>query len=500
MKKVLLSLLIVLIVLSACEAFPPGEYDISPKNYRTVIPTASVAVQYDGDTYGFNVRNKNAPQTAITATLYIPTATNTPTASKTSTSAPTPTFTRTPTITPTNSPPTGSEESCVLVLSTNVNERVDANTSSEFIRLLLSGDIVRAYEFKVFSGIVWARIWDDQYDWGWFGIKTYSGTDLNSGVWWTMRYDTIISQCDLVPTWPSTLVLPPLRNTAGAHTLGFSVNNFEMLTYIDRFNFLKLTDDSYFLATEFKKKVPNGITVHRSIHVIDYGLRNCPPGYGVDNPVTVAIVWWDVIYETWGARNLLGPNSPIDYFEVINECGWVRGDWENAFWGKILDLAKSNGNLCIALYSDSYGTPEPEQYFERRPILSRVRNTTCRNNKHHVVSLHTYGNFDAPDAFYIAYRWRMLLNAVGPEYLVDYIFTEQGVTNAQGNNDGRGSPNCSLTSSETVRAVLEFRKYPEVLGFALYSFGGSTEWLDLTQCLPQIHSALEPYLRTRQIF
>jgi hypothetical protein len=504
MKTRILTLVFLFIglILAACEAFPPGSYYVSPKNYRTVIPTASVAVQYGDDSYSFSVKNKNTPRgatsTSVSPTLASPTPTPSLTPTATLTRTPTRTITNTPTAsnTPTSTPPPTSAESCVLVLSTNVNERTEPSVNAKFIRLLTPRDIVRVYEFTVAGGIIWARIWDDQYQWGWFGIKLAPNvSNLNEGAWWTLRYDDIISECDKVSTWPSGLKLPPLQNTAGAHTIGFSVNNFAMEPLLPSLQFLKLTDDSFYLASKFKELNPGGVTIHRSIHVIDYGLRNCPPGYGSGDPVQVAAQWWDVIYRTWGARGLLGSNSPIDYFEVINECGWVQGSWENAFWGKILDLARDNGNLCIALYSDSYATPEPEQFFERRPILHRIRNTTCKGGRRHVVSLHTYGNFNASDAFWVAYRWRMFVNTLGPEYLVDYYFTEHGVTNAQGNNDGRGTPSCPVAAQETLEAVLEFRKYSEVKGFALYSFGGQTEWLDLTPCIPQIVTVLNPYLR-----
>jgi hypothetical protein len=177
----------------------------------------------------------------------------------------------------------------------------------------------------------------------------------------------------------------------------------------------------------------------------------------------------------------------VDYYEYRNECGF-QGVWEVAFDREMIRLANRRG-VCLALFSDAYGTPEIGQFVRRRPVLDSVLAAECRPGRHHVVSLHTYGNVHSGP--WIFGRWLLFRAALGKRYdAIQYIFTEFGVTNAAGNNDGRGVADCGVATRETLEAIVEYKKHREVLGFALFSVGGSTEWLDLTPCLPQMAEAL----------
>jgi hypothetical protein len=366
--------------------------------------------------------------------------------------------------------------------SSNLNTRSGPGLSYAVVGKLAPGESGQAIQKHTDGEEVWVR----------FGRLSAGGQATYA--WVAIFVPTQGNLASLTGPCDGLAEMVAVKTTAGLHTLGFSVRNGDVLAVVRSLGFLKLTDDSYFLATEAKKLNPDILIIHRSIHLIDVGLRNCPEGYGVGgtaDAVRVAQSWWSLITRTWDARNLLGPGV-ISRFEVTNECGAPPATWENAFWLETLRLAKQQ-SICLAIYSDSYGTPEIEQFVARRPVFDRILSEECRPGERHLISLHTYGNVSSGD--YIFGRWKLFrsaLRAIDPKYdALQYVFTEFGVTNAAGNNDGRGTADCGRAALETQQAVAEYKKSPEVLGFALFNVGGGSEWLDLTPCLGQIAATLE---------
>lgn len=286
-----------------------------------------------------------------------------------------------------------------------------------------------------------------------------------------------LAVCNRLPRSP--------RIPAGLHLLYSALPN-EVLAVGDAFGVQKGTDGSEALMIALKRQYPSTITVWRNLNLVDLGRWDCPPDWGQGNPVTSARRWWQAQYATWRARGLIQAGA-IDYYEYRNECGFI-GTWDAAFDREMVRLATA-ARVCLALFSDSYGTPEPYQFVTRRPVFDLVLSTECQPGKRHVVSLHTYGRVQSGQ--WLFGRWLMFRAALGSQYnALQYLFTEFGVTNAQGNIDGRGTPNCVTATQEIVEAVIEYKKHPEVLGFALFSVGSGTEWIDLTPCLPRIAQAL----------
>ncbi len=422
-----------------------------------------------------------------------------------STSTPIPTNTARPTFTPTKTPttdvdasptpddepqptPNGEEVNCDVKTNTSgIAFRTEHATSAALIDRLTLGQSMKVFNFfDAGSGTVWAQSYDPVYTVGWFMIRS-------EGVWWInlVEQDGI---CDNVPGWNDTWKPGVVAfNRAGIHGLGGFLNSYAVLAEIEHFSVLKVTDDAYFVFSEARKLNKGLITVHRNIHLLDVGLRNCPIGYGMggaDQARALARSWFDLVWRTWEARNLTGKGL-VTYGEIQNECGWPGAEYENAYWLEILRLANEKG-ICLALYSDSYGTPEIDQFVSRRPVFDQILKEPCAAGRFHVISLHTYGRVDS--GLWIFFRWTLFrdaLRAINPKYdKLQFIFTEQGVSNAAGNNDGRGSADCGRAALETQQATAAYQDHPEVVGFALYSFGSGTEWLDLTPCLPQIAASL----------
>jgi len=355
----------------------------------------------------------------------------------------------------------------------NINVRTGPGTSYAVLYQLKSGESGLAVRVQIIGADEWAYF--SKLSVSGQNVYGYAALKLNGAAIARLR-----GNCASVPRRIA------VGNTAGLHTLGFSVNTYAVLSVATDFGFLKLTDDAYALATEARKLNPDILIVHRNIFLMDVGRRDCPTGYGMGNEATArsnAQAWFSLQYRTLQARNLLG-QGVIDWHELQNECGYPGATYENAYWLEMLRLAKEKG-LCLAVYSDSYGTPEIDQFVSRRPVFDRILSDECQPGRHHIVSLHTYGNVASGE--WIFGRWLKFRAALGSQYdELQYVFTEFGVTNAAGNNDGRGSPDCGMAAHETLAAVAEYKKHPEVLGFALFSVGPGSEWVDLTSCLLQI--------------
>jgi hypothetical protein len=327
---------------------------------------------------------------------------------------------------------------------------------------------------------------------GWFVVVTKLGMSDVQPEWWVGGVEGHSEICMDVQGWPSG-VLPPEpivinENPAGLHVLGGFSNTGEILRHISAYNILKVTDDAAYLMSEAKRLNPAVITIHRNIFLVSLGLRNCPDGWGVGDPIGSARNWWNVQVATWSARGLWGQGNPVDFREYRNECGFAA-QWEVAFDKEIIRLA-NNAGVCLAIQSYAYGQPEPEQYATLAPVLDAILAQECAPGRRHIIAAHTYGNVQS--GIFIFGRWQLFRAAVGSKYdSIQWVFSEFGVSNQQGNNDGRGSPDCPRAALETRQAVDEYRKHPEVLGFSLYSVGSGTEWLDLTPCLGQIAAALQ---------
>jgi hypothetical protein len=419
--------------------------------------------------------------TQPTATL-IPTNTPRPTATKVPTKTNTPEMEPSPTLDdePQPTPIPGDEPNCdVKTNQSGIALRLGHSATSQLIDRLTLGQSLKVFEFWSSGSNAWARIYDPIHSEAWFMVRS-------AGTWWI---DVVgdLDWCGDVPGWNDTWTPGTIYNPAGLHVLGFSVNTWAVLSEIKSFGLLKAVDDFAFLASEAKRLNPRLITIHRNVHLVEIGRRDCPDSWGRGDPVMVARDWWRIQHETWKARGLLEP-GPVDYYEYRNECGHA-GAWEVAFDREIVRLANEAG-MCLAVLSYAYGQPELDQFAALAPLFDDILERPCQPGKQHLIALHTYGRIDS--GAWIFGRWRLFRQALGPKYNnLQFIFTEMGITNAQGNADGRGTADCGIAAKEAAELTAEFHKFPEIVGYNLYSVGGSTEWLDLTSCLNQIAAALQ---------
>ena len=157
------------------------------------------------------------------------------------------------------------------------------------------------------------------------------------------------------------------------------------------------------------------------------------------------------------------------------------GDWEIAFDRQMIRRANASG-VCLLLFSDAPGRPEPHEFARRAPVLDLALDTECAPGRHHAVALHTY--FGSSSGKWLFGRWQLFREALGPkDDSVMYWFTEYGVPNADGQSEGRGPANCDAVRAEMQAADAAYRAAPEVGGYHAYSVGESQEWTDLTPCL-----------------
>ncbi len=247
----------------------------------------------------------------------------------------------------------------------------------------------------------------------------------------------------------------------------------EVLT-VPRLGLLKGTDGTEGIIRAAKKQRPGLLTLWRNLST-GAGWRDCPAGWGQGDARAVATEWWGAQVATWRARGLLGY---VDYFEVVNECGAPYWRWENAFWLRALELA-SAARVCLAVFSDAYGTPELITWNARRPILDTMLSTECMPGRRHALSLHSYEGAESGDWKFG--RWRLIMTLLGEEYrAIPIIFTEYGYAT------GDAPADCPRFWADWLLAEAQYANDPQIWGVAHFSVGASGVWTDVGACLGQM--------------
>lgn len=433
-----------------------------------------------------------------------PTVTLTPTPSATPTSdvtleppvSPTPTQEGPPvTSTPNPNTPEPKPALCegIVINGAGLNVRADHSTSAPLRGTLTADDvaIIDAFYIVMEGREEWVHIVEPIQ--GWVAGIFYEGRrllswpeDVNDGeraVWCLPPYVTVEWASNPPPT-PE----PQTGNPTGLHLI-FSAAREPVLASLPALGTIKATDGAEWALVEAKSRRGASITTVYRVLYTPRGKLDCPPSWGVGDPIRAANEWYDMLVGVWGQRGLLdeveGPDGyryPVtDWFEYRNECRFVW-PWEVEFDRQMIRRA-SAAEICLLLFSDAPGTPEVHEFALRRPVLDEALVRPCRQGQRHGIALHTY--FGADSGKWLFGRWRMFRDAVGAKYdMLLYWFTEYGVPSEQGTIDGRGTPDCPTIQREISMAAAVYRADASVAGFHIYSVGDGTEWLDLTRCLP----------------
>jgi len=480
MKRLAVLLLLVLLAVPVARA--QDDPDIEPGRYVVV-----GVVLYDKQT-GQEIVVYNGASFA-TATPRPPVDTPTPEPSHTpqpptltpsATPSPTPSATPDPieptqeaTILPTL-PPDDAEKTCLLrTRNVRINERTEPRVSAP--RTTTSP--IDTYSTLKIDAVHDSRD-EDGYAWGhnvfgWFVI--YS----NGQGWWVDTIEASVG-CEDVQGWPEDLAPPApfAQDPTGLHLI-YSARREPVVAALPALGYLKGTDGTEDLLREAKRQKPELIVSYRAIYT-NIGRHDCPPTWGYGDPAQAANEWFDMLMTVWGTRGLLGADSPIDFFEYRNECVWA-GDWEIAFDRQMVKRASAAG-VCLMAFSDAPGQPEVHEFAQRKPVLDLMLESPCDRDRLHGIALHNYyGLLSGPWLFG---RWQLFREAIGPKYDALAIwFTEFGVRATDGSVIGRGQPDCAAMHSDVKDADKQFAKDAGVGGYALYSVGGGTEWMDITDCL-----------------
>jgi len=291
----------------------------------------------------------------------------------------------------------------------------------------------------------------------WNGVEGWS-----SALYWTKPGCTLPVE---------TVMRAPPVSDFGLHLI-FSAEYGAVMRALPQLGSLKATDGAENILRAAKTQRPDLLTVWRSLTVLNYGTRDCPPQWGQGDASIVADGWWAMLFATWQRRGVL---PYTDFFELVNECGAAYFTWENAFWIRTLENANLAG-VCIAVFSDAYGTPELFQFVARRPVLNKMLSSECKPGMHHAVAVHSYEG--ANSGMWKFGRWRLYLDALGSEYeKLPWLVTEYGY------NLGTGAVNCDAFVTDWREAAKRYAPHTEIWGAMVFSVGASLQWTDVTACL-----------------
>jgi len=398
-----------------------------------------------------------------------PTATNTSSPTHTPTATAAPSHTPTPGTTPQPTQDPIDRKCFGTVIDGPLNVR--AAPWGDLLGQVAKGDILALGALQ--------RSYKD--DW-WYRI--YWSPGVEGFVYATLIAISPDADCTSLPELPSQN-----RKLVGLHLI-YSAEEGAVMDIAPYLGTLKGTDGTEKILRRVKAAYPHVIIVWRSLYLVGMGKQDCPPGWGQGDPIAAADHWYEAQYATWQARDLL-VSGLVGYFEYRNECRFM-GEWEIQFDLRMLQRANAD-HLCLAMFSDGYGNPEPLEFAMRIPVFKAMLATECQPGKHPVIALHTYGNVSSGQ--WIFFRWRLFLDLLPPwAEDMQFVFTEFGVTNTEGKNDGRGVADPVTVAREIADAVREYQKYPEVIGFHVFSVGHSPEWIDVTNAFKTISAFLKPLL------
>jgi hypothetical protein len=347
-----------------------------------------------------------------------------------------------PTSTPTPSP-TPIPRCYGLVIATSLNVRSGPGTAysvSTTLKIMAQVDILSAVVNA--GGETWYR------------ITSPAGYVLSTYV--TIPTD---AACNL-----AAMSAAPV-NKFGLHlTVGASQD--VVYAALPRVGLLKGTSGTENIIIGARKLRPDLLILYRVI------APDCPPGWGQGDAPTVADSWWSAKYSQWKAAGMIGI---ADFYELTNECGYGGSAFERAFWGRMIEHANAAG-VCLALFSDSYGTPTTLEFQFRAPILDLALAQECKPGKRHIIAMHSYEGVNSGDWKFG--RWRLFMSTMAAKYkAVPIVFTEYAY------NSGSGKVDCGALWTDWARAEREYSADPQVLGALYFNASPVGGWMDISSCL-----------------
>lgn len=364
--------------------------------------------------------------------------------------------------------PTAFPKECTMRAITNVNIRSSPSESGARVGLWLERVSRVLTEFVVNEGYMWGKS-----DLGWSAVYEYATKD-----WLLEAFAEQGELCQDVPGWDQSLVPPVhvVRNPRGVHLI-YSALPSAVSALLPTIGTIKATDGAEWALAAAKQYNPDITTVYRAIYT-SWGKLDCPPTWGIGDPVAAADAWYDMLLGVWSSRGAL---QTADLIEYRNECLFV-GAWEVAFDRRIIQRANGNG-VCLLVFSDAPGNPELAEFIQRKPVLDLMLAQECRPGRYHAIAHHIY--FGRDSGPWLFGRWQLFRAVLGSQYAgLEWWFTEYGVPNTEGKAEGRGPADCGAVISELAAVDMLFRTTKEVGGYHAYSVGQSTDWTDITPCIP----------------
>lgn len=315
-----------------------------------------------------------------------------------------------------------------------------------------------------------------QYLWaytgaGWFAVRERT-------VWWA--YGTLSSDaCPDVDGWPPGLEPPPILAWAppeedrGLH-LNIGANAGVVFNMLDQIGVLKGIDTTESIVIQAANLDPDLVIVWRNWCRALFGCRDGPGSWGHGDPVEAAETWFAAEYATWNQRGLLALSEwAVVFFEYRNELAYV-GAWEHQFDIRMIELANEHG-LCLALFSDGYGTPRLNDWVERLPVVEAVMARECQPGRYHAISYHVYEGVGGG-------LWKIGRPLLVREQLPD-IAPLLWIMSEYGYDLGRGPVNCQAFWTDDQAVQGYYASLDWVVGYAHFALGPSVVWTDITPCL-----------------
>jgi len=382
----------------------------------------------------------------------------------------------TPQPTPTATPILTGE--CILTVVSYLNVRPGPSVESGArIGVIYSTDQhivvddVRLYT----NGDRWAHITTDG------GLVGWSAMVYNGAVYAVLA-DT--AECNRL-----TATAVPI---AGYHVLVGATEN--ILLHVDQLGTMKCLTHSEALCLAAKDRNPELKIVYRSLFNQD-GMIDGPSNWEWYSPAS----YYAKLKPYWA--------SGFDYYEYINEWNapsWsVRADWEIS----MMELM-GRDHLCGLFGSFGPGNPPMEAWEELLRVFKWIDENPCSvwpdgTPKYHGLAIHQTGVMPAwvplgPDSYigniYITHRHEIVADYLreslgydleqfkGPIYV-----TEMGWENYTIPDEQFSCEEVAAGFAATVELYLHNYLYQLVDGFHLWNLGGAGGWVDLTNCLNQIH-------------
>lgn len=443
-------------ILTACEAVPPGRYDVIPADGQIITPGATYEAQ--GRVFVFRA----------------------PLASSTPSQNPTPA----PTYTPIPPYPTPSPEECVAVnrTGTSINIRPSWTTAQARIGVMpLGARYLVGHIYAIDNSNRWAYVTWGEGETGWIALE-YRGVPIAS----------LSGDCGTVPQGtPRVDAIPE----DGPHIL-VKANSGAILPYANSFSTLKCLNGTEEICLAAKAANPALVTVYRTLNTTD-GMRDCPNLVEWDNPD----IWYARIRPFWPAG--------FDYYEVINECGMPGDDYAKMarFHIRMAALAAQDGKAILA-FSFAAGNPEVTDWLALYDYVAWATDNPLPDGRYHGLAWHNamYMPASVPllSGKWLSNPWvagrdimieTLLQKALGKgftQFPGPVYITEWGADDGySGDWADSGRYTCEQIAAGYAHTLDMWDRYhPWITGGHFWNIGGQgTKWTNRTNCLALLAEA-----------